>query len=72
MDELTLIPNYVEARDLKELRASCLKNNLIKQKAFRYQDIQFTNGKWYAFYFEDARIELEAKIINDAKKEGSK
>lgn len=33
------------------------KNNVKARKQFIYRDIQYVDGKWYAFYLEDFRIE---------------
>ena len=53
-DTLDVIPNYIEASTLKELRLLMLKNNIQKSMFFKYFDIQFVNKKWYAFYFDEA------------------
>lgn len=55
---LTHIPNALTAKTLNGLRRSMFLNNIKYRAYHRYFDIQFVNGKWYAFYIrEDDRIE---------------
>jgi hypothetical protein len=69
--DLTLIPNFLEARSLKGLRALMLKNNLAKGKAFRYFDIQKDGTNWIAFFLEDALEEALNAIPPKAKGNGT-
>lgn len=51
--ELNTIPNYVTARTPQGLRRAMLRVNM-RLKAFAsFYDIQFVNGRWYAWYWED-------------------
>lgn len=58
--QVNLIPNFLKARTLDELRAIMLANNFRTQKQYLYQDIQFAEGSWYAFYYDN--VEADDKI----------
>jgi hypothetical protein len=47
------IPNFVVAGDVKSLRRAMLLNNAKLGSEVVYFDIQFAQGKWYAWFFED-------------------
>lgn len=50
---LSDVPNFVSAESPQGLRRAMLKNNL-KLKAFvNYSNIQFANGRWFAWYVVD-------------------
>lgn len=68
-NDITLVPNFLEARDPKGLRALCIQNNITKNKPFKYE-ITFANGKWFAWYFEDCADELLTQQVVDAQKDG--
>lgn len=46
------LPNFLMARNPKELRALMFKNSLRLAMTVQYFDIQFAQGKWFAWYFE--------------------
>jgi hypothetical protein len=62
--KLSNIPNYISASTLKGLRRLMFRNNVKARKQFIYQDIQYVNGKWYAFYLEDFRIENQREGLD--------
>lgn len=68
-NDITLVPNYLDARDPKGLRALCIQNNVSKNKAFKYE-ITFANGKWVAWYYEDCSDELLNQQVSDAQSKG--
>jgi hypothetical protein len=45
------IPNYLVARNARALRVAMLRNNARHGTMFKYFDIQFADGKWYAWFF---------------------
>ena len=47
------IPDYLVASSPQGLRRLCLLNNYKHGKQFVYTNIQFVNGKWYAWYIKD-------------------
>jgi len=51
-DTADTIPNYLTAATLQELRRLMFLNNIKSGMFYKYFDIQFVKGKWYAFYFE--------------------
>lgn len=51
-DTADTIPNFLTASTLQELRRLMFLNNIKKGMFYKYFDIQFVKGKWYAFYFE--------------------
>ena len=64
---LYTLPNYVIADSPDSLRARMLDINMELGAQVKYQDIQQDkNGKWIAWYYEEARIEFN-KIPKQAK-----
>jgi hypothetical protein len=49
----TLIPNFLTAGSPRALRRLMFLNNKRLSSFLEYQ-IQFVNGKWFAWYYEDA------------------
>lgn len=49
---LGVVPNFVKASSANLLREAMLLNNLRLLSEIKYQDIQFANGTWYAWYYE--------------------
>jgi len=45
------IPNFVAARSPQGLRIAMLRNNAKFGTMFHYFDIQFVQGKWFAWFF---------------------
>ena len=56
------IPRFLEASNPADLSKKMLKNNLGKQMEFKYFDIQFVKGKWYAWYYEDVEMEVKRGV----------
>lgn len=50
------VPQYLAAGSPEGLRRLCLRNNLKKGRYYNYFAIQFVNGKWYAWYYEDLQL----------------
>lgn len=63
------IPNFITAQSPMGLRRLMLSNNVKNGKEYVYFDIQFANGKWFAWYLEveDENSELveKPKVKND-------
>lgn len=55
------IKNFVSAKSPIGLRRAMFRNNAKKMQTFKYSDIQFVNGKWFAWYEEV----IEEKVINE-------
>lgn len=62
----TVIPNFLAASTLNELRRLCLLNNLAKNTQHKYFDFQFMNKKWYAFFYEDVEDQMMMGGIKEA------
>ena len=67
MDSISIIPNFIRARDPKRLRALCLKQNIVGNKSYHYQ-ISYADGEWFAWFFEDAKEEVLQERMNQVKK----
>ena len=52
------IPNFLKAKSPDKLRALMLRNNVSKGTEFKYFDISFSNGNWYAWFLEDITQQL--------------
>lgn len=65
----TVIPNFIAASTLNELRRLCLLNNIAKNTQHNYFDFQFINKKWYAFFYEDVEDQM---LTNTLKSLGDK
>lgn len=48
---VTRIPSYISARSPLALRRLMLANNLRQGGEVHYFDIQFAQGKWWAWFF---------------------
>lgn len=58
------IPNFVVARSAQALRVAMLRNNARFGIMFHYFDIQFVDGKWFAWFFH--RVDLRTDpLLND-------
>ena len=55
------IPNFLKEKTVLKLQQAMLNLNVSKGKEYKYFDIQYVNGSWYAFYIE----ELKFKGVND-------
>ena len=61
------LPNYIEARNPKELRALCIQNNIRLKMTVQYFDFQKAGNKWYCFYYEPFHQSEEYRILNGTK-----
>jgi len=59
---LDRIPNFVTALTPEGLRRAMFRNNAKHSIQFVYHNIQFVNGKWFAWFYEIATAE---KVLND-------
>lgn len=57
------IPNYIAASSPMGLRRLMLLNNARKAMFFHYFNIQFVNGKWYAWYFDEITSQDTAQVL---------
>jgi hypothetical protein len=58
---LDKIPSFVKARTPEGLRRVMLINNIKNAMQFVYHDIQFVNGFWYAWYYEQTDF---SEVVN--------
>ena len=58
---LDKIPNFVTAQTPMGLRRQMFLNNMSKNVQYVYHAIQYVNGKWFAWYYE----EMKASQSND-------
>jgi hypothetical protein len=49
---LGVVPNFIKASSPDLLREAMLLNNLKLKSEIKYQDLQFANGYWYAWFYE--------------------
>lgn len=49
---LGVVPNFIKAASPDLLREAMLLNNLRLGSEIKYQDLQFANGYWFAWYYE--------------------
>jgi len=49
---LGVVPNFIKASSPDLLREAMLLNNLKLQSEIKYQNIQFADGYWYAWFYE--------------------
>ena len=61
------IPNFVVAADPMGLRRTMLLNNVRMGSEVHYFDIQFAQGQWIAWFFEDS-MNLVAEEQTKTKK----
>lgn len=65
------IPNFLVAGGPQDLRRLMILNNSRLGAEVMYSDIQFANGKWYAWYYEDLKdaeiMDLAQQKIKKAK-----
>ena len=53
------IPNFLKEKTAIKLQQSMLKLNTVKGKEYKYFDIQYVNGSWYAFYYDSVEEQLK-------------
>jgi hypothetical protein len=61
------LPNFIKARDPKELRALMLANSIRLSMTVQYFDMQFAQGKWWAWYYEPLFKSSEVKELEHPK-----
>ena len=49
------IPNFIQEKTPLKLQQAMLNLNASKGKEYKYFDIQYVNGVWYAWYYEDVK-----------------
>jgi hypothetical protein len=59
-----LVPKFIKASSAELLTEAMLLNNLILKKEIKYQDIQFANGDWFAWFYDEVDL---LKRISTAK-----
>lgn len=66
----TVIPNFITAASPRALRRLMLLNNR-RLGAWHKYDIQFVNGKWFAWFHEDiTRADVNSLIEDPRVKDG--
>lgn len=53
------IPNFLKAKTIIQLQQAMLEQNVAKGKEYKYFDIQYVNGSWYSFYYEDVEQQMK-------------
>ena len=53
MHKSGVIPNYIKAKSEKRLRLLMLASNLKDGITYKYFDIQYVKGSWYAWYYAE-------------------
>jgi hypothetical protein len=51
--KLNKVPQYLKASSPEGLRRLMLRNNVRLATQIVYHDIQFVNGYWFAWYYEE-------------------
>lgn len=52
------IPHFLKAKTPDLLQKSMLELNMLQGKEYKYFDITFAQGYWFAFYYESAESGL--------------
>ena len=60
-----LIPNYLSASSPRGLRRLMLKRSSLKGRFYKFTDIQFVDGKWYAWYVDGIDLNDELMTTED-------
>lgn len=55
-------PLFITAKSAQALAVAMLKNNLKLGQEFHYFDIQFAQGKWFAWYYVNQRSMVEGSL----------
>ena len=61
------IPHFLVANTPQALQKLMLETNLLDLCEYKYTNIQFASGKWYAWYLKDASS-AQAPIVLGKKK----
>lgn len=62
-------PRFVKAATAEGLRKKMLENNIRNGRQYKYRDIQFSKGAWYAWYDETEKLE---ELMNKGNRNESK
>ena len=65
------IPSFLTARSPEGLRRLMLRNNAKHAMFFKYFDIQFVNGRWYAWYILNLKTNVPFNSPEEALQGGS-
>jgi len=57
------IPNFLKEKTALKLQQAMLGLNSLKGKEYKYFDIQYVNGSWYAFYYESVEDSIKRTPI---------
>lgn len=58
------VPNYVSATSPQGLVKAMLDNNIKLKGRAQYFSVQFANGKWFAWFYEDLEDKLKSGALN--------
>ena len=53
------IPHFLKEKTPLKLQQAMLALNSLKGKEYKYTNIQYVNGYWYAFYYESIEEQLK-------------
>lgn len=53
------IPHFLKEKTPLKLQQAMLALNSLKGKEYKYANIQYVNGYWYAFYYESIEEQLK-------------
>jgi hypothetical protein len=56
------IPVYLKARTADDLMLAMAKNNRKHGMTFRYFDIQYTQDRWFAWFYLDKAIAMKQRV----------
>lgn len=59
------IPMYIKASSPDLLRERMLQNSLLLKADIKYFDIQFTNGEWFVWFYEQIDLMNLLKKTNE-------
>ncbi len=61
-----VVPHFIKASSPDLLREAMLSNNLNLKSEIQYQDIQFADGYWYAWFYQ--KVDYFDQIKKNIKK----
>lgn len=59
------IPNFIQEKTPIKLQQAMLRLNASRGKEYQFFDIQYVNGSWYAWYYED--VEQQVRGVGGIK-----
>jgi hypothetical protein len=62
--KLTSIPNFISAESPQGLRRLMLRTNVRLGTRLVWHSIQFVDGKWFAWFYEDESLERTPQLDN--------